>query len=80
VSVVSDGPGRWKIITGKGREVIIEAPYVTAEEVRLIQIMLDEIVDRTIDLLVNNYVLNFVFTLPTGQTITVNAGFKKKTD
>jgi hypothetical protein len=77
MSVVSDGPNRWKIITKKGREVIIEAPYVTTEEVRLIQVMLDEVIDGVVDLLVNNYVLDFTFTLPTGQTVKVQTRFVK---
>jgi len=77
MSVISDGPNRWKIITKKGREVVIEAPHVTVEEARLVQIMFDEIIDGVINLLVNNYVLDFTFTLPTGQTVKVQARFVK---
>jgi len=71
VSVVSVGINKWKIVTKKGREIDIEAPYVTETEAKLLSTLLDAIIDK-----LEKYYVEFEFTLPTGQTITVKAQLK----
>jgi hypothetical protein len=67
---------RWKITTRKGREIEIEAPYITESEVKLISALLDAILDE-----LEKYELEFEFEIspsPGGrQTVRARGKFKR---
>jgi hypothetical protein len=64
---------RWKIITKKGREIEIEAQYLTESEVRMISALLDAIFEE----LENNYIIEFEFQLPGGGRSRAQGKFKR---
>jgi hypothetical protein len=46
VSVTSPEPGKWEIVTPKGRKITVEAPYITDMEVKILASLIDKIEDK----------------------------------
>jgi hypothetical protein len=74
-TVTSPEPGKWEITTLKGRKIIVEAPYVTDTEVKIITALLDTLTDK-IEELVTQYEIEVAID---PKTFTGVARFKKIT-
>jgi hypothetical protein len=68
---VAGGNWKWKIVTRKGREIEVEAPYVTESEVKIMSALLDAIFDE-----LENYILEFEIIFG-GQRQAVQAKFRR---
>jgi tetrahydromethanopterin S-methyltransferase subunit B len=53
-TVTSPEPGKWEITTPKGRKIVVEAPYITETEAKIITALLDTLADK-IEELVQQY-------------------------
>jgi hypothetical protein len=50
MSVTSPEPGKWEITTPKGRKVVVEAPYITETEVKVLSALGDVVADMILEL------------------------------
>ena len=77
MSAASPEPEKYEITTRRGRKVIVEAPYITVEEAKIVSTLVDAVTDTVLEELARDYYIEFEFTLPTGQTVKVRAQLKK---
>ena len=73
-TVTSPEPGKWEITTPKGRKIVVEAPYITETEARILASIVDRIEDKVEELL-QEYELEITIDIRSGRGV---ARWRKK--